>query len=307
MSIFTGNKQRASLRNCLRGFSLALALMLATHAYGVEQVVYYHFDALGSPVAASDATGDYYLWKETYQPYGDRIQKQPNSANNTRWYTGHPHEETTGLTYMGARWYDPVVGRFMGVDPQEFTEANPHSFNRYSYANNSPYKYIDPDGEVPILIPIIVPAVIGIGTFAYELYNPPAINPAHPDAIYPSMGPGEVLGGPLGSAGRAGLVAIKAAMGKGGGDLVVNIGEKITRQIEKRGWTQGDILKTIQNPTRTTSVRDTRHLPDGSRLNDPATAYIGPDGRYVIRNDKTGDIVQISNRNDPNWRAPWDQ
>lgn len=150
MSIFTGNKQRTSLKGFLKGFSLALGLMLATHAYGVEQVVYYHFDALGSPVAASDATGNYYLWKETYQPYGERIQKQPSAAHNSRWYTGHPHEEDIGLTYMGARWYDPVVGRFMGVDPQEFTEANPHSFNRYNYANNNPYKYVDPDGREPL-------------------------------------------------------------------------------------------------------------------------------------------------------------
>ncbi|WP_429244211.1 colicin E5-related ribonuclease [Luteibacter sp. 621] len=40
-------------------------------------------------------------------------------------------------------------------------------------------------------------------------------------------------------------------------------------------------------------------------MNDPATAYYSRSGGYVVRNDVTGDIVQISNRNDPGWKAPW--
>jgi uncharacterized protein RhaS with RHS repeats len=48
---------------------------------------------------------------------------------------------------MGARYYDPVIGRFMGVDPVGFQENNIHSFNRYAYANNNPYRYIDRDGK----------------------------------------------------------------------------------------------------------------------------------------------------------------
>jgi filamentous hemagglutinin len=41
-------------------------------------------------------------------------------------------------------------------------------------------------------------------------------------------------------------------------------------------------------------------------LNDPATGYSAKDGSYVIRNDRTGAIVQVSNKNDPKWVAPWD-
>ncbi|MBC3456567.1 colicin E5-related ribonuclease [Pseudomonas mosselii] len=26
---------------------------------------------------------------------------------------------------------------------------------------------------------------------------------------------------------------------------------------------------------------------------------------YVVRNDRTGAIVQVSNKNDPEWVAPW--
>jgi uncharacterized protein RhaS with RHS repeats len=50
---------------------------------------------------------------------------------------------------MGARYYDPVLGRFMGVDPAPPSLGNVHSLNRYAYANNNPYRYVDPDGHLP--------------------------------------------------------------------------------------------------------------------------------------------------------------
>ena len=46
---------------------------------------------------------------------------------------------------MQARYYDPVIGRFLSNDPVGY--SNTHNFNRYAYANNNPYKYVDPDGE----------------------------------------------------------------------------------------------------------------------------------------------------------------
>ena len=48
---------------------------------------------------------------------------------------------------MQQRYYDPIAGRFLSIDPV-VTDANMGgSFNRYAYANNSPFKYIDPDGR----------------------------------------------------------------------------------------------------------------------------------------------------------------
>lgn len=47
---------------------------------------------------------------------------------------------------MQARYYDPVIGRFMSNDPVGFT-GEVASFNRYSYVDNNPYKYNDPDGK----------------------------------------------------------------------------------------------------------------------------------------------------------------
>lgn len=53
---------------------------------------------------------------------------------------------------MQQRYYDPVIGRFYSNDPVGTSEHlkgtnGPHGFNRYAYANNNPYKFIDPDGR----------------------------------------------------------------------------------------------------------------------------------------------------------------
>tara|TARA_B100000700_G_scaffold180852_1_gene199551 strand:+ start:582 stop:1238 length:657 start_codon:yes stop_codon:yes gene_type:complete len=49
---------------------------------------------------------------------------------------------------MQERYYDPVIGRFYSNDPIGWVSKSPvMSFNRYMYANNNPYKYIDPDGQ----------------------------------------------------------------------------------------------------------------------------------------------------------------
>jgi RHS repeat-associated protein len=96
-------------------------------------------------MAETDATGAL-VWKESYRPYGDPVQ--PPSGDNKLWYTGKPYDKDNGLTYMGARYYDPLVGRFTGMDSVGFDEDNIHSFGRYTYANNNPNKFVDPDGRM---------------------------------------------------------------------------------------------------------------------------------------------------------------
>lgn len=62
----------------------------------------------------------------------------------------------------------------------------------------------------------------------------------------------------------------------------------------------------VNSPARTVVTRDTRYLPDGGCMNDPTTAYYHRNGGYVVRNDRTGDVVQVSDRTDTGWIAPWD-
>ena len=61
-------------------------------------------------------------------------------------FTGQ-RTDTTGLYYYGARYYDPLIGRFISADTIISNPWNPQSFNRYSYCLNNPLKYIDPSGH----------------------------------------------------------------------------------------------------------------------------------------------------------------
>jgi len=47
---------------------------------------------------------------------------------------------------MEARYYDPVIGRFWSTDPDPVNGLG-LNFNRYNYAGNNPYRYVDPDGR----------------------------------------------------------------------------------------------------------------------------------------------------------------
>jgi hypothetical protein len=77
---------------------------------------------------------------------------------------------------MQARYYDPVIGRFYSNDPVDalghLGAGNPiHGFNRYTYANNNPYKYTDPDGEFAFAVIPIIKGVIAIGNAAHKAYK----------------------------------------------------------------------------------------------------------------------------------------
>lgn len=62
-------------------------------------------------------------------------------------YGGHHEDAATGLVYMEQRYYDPLIGRFLSVDPVTAYSNPVGAFNRYWYANNNPYRFKDPDGR----------------------------------------------------------------------------------------------------------------------------------------------------------------
>ena len=153
---------------------LSAMLSLPAHAQStVTTITYFHNDISGTPMLATDAAGNV-VWKENYRPYGERVLNQAANNNNTNkiGYAGKPFDNQTGLTYMGARYYDPVLGRFMGIDPKGVDPDNIHSFNRYAYANNNPYKFVDPDGRSPLLAIPLGLGVLVIGGGYYALAPP---------------------------------------------------------------------------------------------------------------------------------------
>ena len=69
---------------------------------------------------------------------------------------------------------------------------------------------------------------------------------------------------------------------------------KLTNQMNKRGWTIQSINDTVEYPYTT---RQSTNLATGNS----ATVFYKKDGSYIIVDDTTNEIVQISNCNDPNW------
>lgn len=87
--------------------------------------------------------------------------------------------------------------------------------------------------------------------------------------------------------------------------MQIQFGAKILKQLSKRGWTKESVMEIIQKPAHTARTQDKRYKHDGTQENAPATIYYSDEGHYVIRNDLTGDIVQVSNTNDPGWVDPF--
>ncbi|MGR4876191.1 RHS repeat-associated core domain-containing protein [Pseudoxanthomonas sp. LARHCG66] len=122
---------------------LWLGISLAAHAQ--TTVEYIHTDALGTPIAVTDAN-KVVIETTEYEPYGAQVA---GPVKDGPGYTGHVQDAATGLTYMQQRYYDPTIGRFLSVDPVTADGSSGGNFNRYWYANNNPYKFTDPDGRFP--------------------------------------------------------------------------------------------------------------------------------------------------------------
>ena len=62
-------------------------------------------------------------------------------------YSGYQYDEETGLYYLNARMYDPVIARFMQEDTYRGEPNDPLSLNLYTYCQNEPIMYWDPSGH----------------------------------------------------------------------------------------------------------------------------------------------------------------
>ena len=108
-----------------------------------SRAVYYHFDALGSAVALTDALA-HVVTRFDYDPYGGR-RSHPATKELYGFVGAESVSEDGGsLLEMGLRFYDPDSGRFVSRDP--FWGHVPGPRNPYSYARGNPVRLIDPAG-----------------------------------------------------------------------------------------------------------------------------------------------------------------
>jgi len=149
-------------RNFLAGgpdFLNFLAVMIPGRAYWLQlsgpvalsqlqtpqSIHFYHPDHLSSSSLITDSDGSV-AERVEYFPYGRPRYQWRDSFESPYKYTDKELDKETGLLYYEARYYDPVVGRFMSVDPLLKSSDNV-IFSLYTYVNNNPQKYVDPTGK----------------------------------------------------------------------------------------------------------------------------------------------------------------
>ncbi|MDR1458848.1 MAG: hypothetical protein LBI60_01345, partial [Bacteroidales bacterium] len=140
---------------------------IAVKANGTRSLYYVQTDHLGSIRVVTTASQGFQT-RYYYDAWGKQTLMSGSRITN-RGYIGEEHLNDFGLINLNARLYDPVLGRFMGIDPYVQAADFTQSYNRYSYALNNPLRYTDPDGEFwHIVIGAVVGGVINLGIKAYQ-------------------------------------------------------------------------------------------------------------------------------------------
>ena len=101
-------------------------------------------DRLGSTVAQS--TGGSITQLASYSDWGEQ-SFETGGWSALAGFTGQESDPSQGLTHFDARSYDPQVGSWTSPDSRPGLIAKPKSLSRYSYVENDPIRYLDPDGH----------------------------------------------------------------------------------------------------------------------------------------------------------------
>jgi len=98
-------------------------------------------DGLGSTIALADSSGSIQT-QYTYETFGQTTVSGTASGNAAQ-FTGRENDGT-GLYYYRARYYSPLLQRFISEDPLRLGGGDT---NFYSYVQNSPLNAVDPTGQ----------------------------------------------------------------------------------------------------------------------------------------------------------------
>lgn len=160
LSFWTG-VAASSRQNVLNAFAVdggsrALAGTLYREAFWLTT------DHLGTPRMVADRTGSLKgIRRHDYLPFGEELGANTGGrtpaqgyglADNVRQhFTGHEHDDETGLDYAQARYYSSSLGRFLSFDQGKYTPVDPQNWNRYTYVQNNPLKFVDPTGKTLVI------------------------------------------------------------------------------------------------------------------------------------------------------------
>ena len=111
-----------------------------------EETFFYHSDHLGSTSYITDDKANITQY-DAYLPYGELLVDEHCSSEDLPYkFNGKQFDDETGLYYYGARYMDPIISLWYGVD--NLTEKYV-SVSSYTYCNGSPIANIDVMGMFP--------------------------------------------------------------------------------------------------------------------------------------------------------------
>ncbi|CAM5743601.1 hypothetical protein SALBM311S_11566 [Streptomyces alboniger] len=128
---YTANGQTIAVRTAVSGTTGTKLSFLAGDHHGTSNIV---LDA-----------STYAFTKRYSTPFGGSRGPKATNWPDDKAFLGKPADESTGLTHVGAREYDPGIGQFISVDPVLMLDQH-QSLNGYAYASNTPVTSSDPTG-----------------------------------------------------------------------------------------------------------------------------------------------------------------
>lgn len=186
-----------------------------------------HHDHLGSIVLATDAAG-VPVASRRYGPYG-RVIGGTGVLSGSAGFGGggalgsEPH--LPELVLLGARWYSPLLGRFLSPDPVVGDAMDPLAWNAYAYCRCNPTSYVDPTGRsfwkvfgmvLAAIAIIAVVVVVSVFTFGIATPGAIAIGSVTWGAVFAATMVGVAAGGVIG-----GIAAARA--GGDAGDVLLGV------------------------------------------------------------------------------------
>jgi RHS repeat-associated protein len=138
-TVYFGDDVEIGACQLTKSFPFGSFLVAQRGAGGTEWSVTDHVGSVLSLIAGSGEV----VWTQRYRPYGEILTGEEQTSSSSRGFTGQRQDES-GLVYLHARYYDPVIGRFVSPDP--LTTADPAGLNPYAYAANDPVNRTDTSG-----------------------------------------------------------------------------------------------------------------------------------------------------------------
>jgi hypothetical protein len=168
-------------------------------------------------------------------------------------------------------------------------------------AAGDPVNFSDPFGlnpclAGPVAVQVCAAAAFAVGGSIGAVAAQIVANASDGRALSDGIG-AAALGGAVAGLSMAAGDAVAGRVMRHAAAAATRFPTKAVRDLAKRGWTRESVRATIRNPHGTA-----RGVYKGN--GDPATYYFNEDGSFVVRNDRTRDVIQLSDRKDPSAFKP---